>query len=433
MAKVAIKSENITSFGGIFHVMDIFSRLGLEKLIDSSLGTRGLTGKAYSYSDIISTVFYSYLCGSDCLEDINTLLPQFSKRPNTDIPSADTVGRGLKELAVKNENCKCEQSQATYKFNTAEKLNKLLLEMIKKLGLIKVGSSIDLDFDHQFIPAHKYDSKYSYKGDYGYFPGWATVGGIFVGGENRDGNTNVKFHQADTLRRIMSRLVEILGVTINRFRADCGSYSKEIVQTVEQYCELFYIRASNCSDRYEDFRNHESWENAEIGNERCGLMSMSVSDFIEGKSYRLVVQRTPKKDSNGTIVEDMFGTVYVYRCIITNDWDSSETDIIAFYNKRGESEKNFDIQNNDFGWAHLPFSFLAENTVFMIVTAMLKNFYLYLLDVLCEKIKPLNKTSRLKRFMLHFICVPAKWIKTGRQYILNIYTMKKYYSDIFIE
>ena len=53
-----------------------------------------------------------------------------------------------------------------------EKLNSLLLEMIKKLGLIKVGDNIDLDFDHQFIPAHKYDSKYSYKGDYGYFPGW---------------------------------------------------------------------------------------------------------------------------------------------------------------------------------------------------------------------------------------------------------------------
>ena len=154
MAKVAIKSENITSFGGIFLIMDIFSRLGLEKLIDSSLGTRGLNGKAYPYSDIISTVFYSYLCGSNCLEDINTLLPQFSKRPNTDIPSADTIGRGLKELAIKNEICKCEQSGATYKFNTAEKLNELLLEMIKKLGLIKVGSSIDLDFDHQFFPAH---------------------------------------------------------------------------------------------------------------------------------------------------------------------------------------------------------------------------------------------------------------------------------------
>ena len=31
MAKVAIKSENITSFGGIYHVMDVFSKLGFEK------------------------------------------------------------------------------------------------------------------------------------------------------------------------------------------------------------------------------------------------------------------------------------------------------------------------------------------------------------------------------------------------------------------
>ena len=48
---------------------------------------------------------------------------------------------------------------------------------------------------------------------------------------------------------------------------------------------------------------------------------------------------------------------------------SIEKDIITFYNERGASEKNFDIQNNDFGWAHLPFSFMAENMVFMMVTA----------------------------------------------------------------
>ena len=57
---------------------------------------------------------------------------------------------------------------------------------------------------------------------------------------------------------------------------------------------------------------------------------------------------------------------------------STEKDIITFYNERGASEKNFDIQNNDFGWSHLPFSFMAENMVFMMVTAMLKNLYLYL-------------------------------------------------------
>ena len=31
MAKVAIKNENITSFGGIYHIMDVFSKLGFER------------------------------------------------------------------------------------------------------------------------------------------------------------------------------------------------------------------------------------------------------------------------------------------------------------------------------------------------------------------------------------------------------------------
>lgn len=433
MAKIAIKSENITPYGGIFHVMDTFSKLGLGKLIESTLGQRGNTGKAFQYSDILSSIFYSYLCGADCLEDINTLAPQFSMAPCTVHPSSDTVGRGLKELRTDNEIYTSKISGKEYKFNTAERLNQLLLKMINHLGLIKEGASVDLDFDHQFIPAHKYDAKYSYKGDYGYFPGWATVGGIFVGGENRDGNANVKFHQADTLDRIMTRMKDTLKVTINRFRADCGSFSKEIIQTVEKHCDLFYIRANNCADRYEEFHHHTDWNSVEIGYEKCDLASFDFNDFIEGKTYRLVAQRTPKRDCNGKIEKDMFGIVYVFRCIITNDWKSSEKAIVTFYNKRGESEKNFDVQNNDFGWAHLPFSFLEENTVFMLVTAMLKNFYLYLIGTLADKIKALNKASRLKNFMLHFICVPAKWIKTGRSHILNLYTTKDYYSDIFRE
>jgi|GEM_PF-2902554 len=31
MAKVAIKNENITSFGGIYQIMDVFSKLGFER------------------------------------------------------------------------------------------------------------------------------------------------------------------------------------------------------------------------------------------------------------------------------------------------------------------------------------------------------------------------------------------------------------------
>ena len=110
MTKVAIKIENITSFGGIYHIMDVFSRLGFEKLTESVLGRRGCSGKAFSHGSILGSLFFSYLCGGDCLEDINALTGQFRQRPGTLLPGADTVGRGLKELAEKNIVYKSETS-----------------------------------------------------------------------------------------------------------------------------------------------------------------------------------------------------------------------------------------------------------------------------------------------------------------------------------
>ena len=38
MAKVAIKNVNITSFGGIYHIMDVFSKLGFEKTYRIGIG-----------------------------------------------------------------------------------------------------------------------------------------------------------------------------------------------------------------------------------------------------------------------------------------------------------------------------------------------------------------------------------------------------------
>jgi len=52
MTKVAIENENITSFGGIYHIMDVFSKLSFEKLTESVLGKRGSSGKAFCYGSI---------------------------------------------------------------------------------------------------------------------------------------------------------------------------------------------------------------------------------------------------------------------------------------------------------------------------------------------------------------------------------------------
>ena len=119
------------------------------------------------------------------------------------------------------------------------------------------------------------------------------------------------------------------------------------------------------------------------GGQQCGVTSFKFDSMLPEMGLRLVVQRTPITDEcPDAEPEGLFGTEYVYRCLISNDWDRTESDIITYYNRRGASERNFDCQNNDFGWAHMPFSFLKENTVFLIATAILKNFYLHLLDVI---------------------------------------------------
>ena len=88
-------------------------------------------------------------------------------------------------------------------------------------------------------------------------------------------------------------------------------------------------------------------------------------------------------------------------------------------------------RNNGFGWARLPKSFMAENTVFLLLTALIRNFYKFLMDKIDAKAFGLKKTSRIKAFVFKFISVPAKWIRTARHYQQNIYTDNKLYQNPF--
>ena len=82
--------------------------------------------------------------------------------------------------------------------------------------------------------------------------------------------------------------------------------------------------------------------------------------------------------------------------------------------------------NNDFGWKNLPFSFLQQNTVYMLLMAMCRNFYLIILKKIAQKVSFVKTNFRLKKFIFRFVVVPFKWIKRGRQKILKLFTQKPY-------
>ena len=153
------------------------------------------------------------------------------------------------------------------------------------------------------------------------------------------------------------------------------------------------------------------------------VVSIPFTQFLAEQNYRLVVMR----EKTGDLQLDLFeGEKFNYRSILTNDHQSTEKEVIEYYNQRGASEKIFDIQNNDFGWNRLPTSDMNANTAYLILTAMLKNFYNYLLSKVSAVFTDILPVSRLKRFIFRFITVPGRYVYRGRQWILQLYTNNPY-------
>lgn len=80
MAKIQIKSDKLTPFGGIFSIMEQFDST-LSSVIDSSLGLR-YSSFGYQYSEIIRSLMSIYFCGGSCIEDVTTHLMNHRSFPS---------------------------------------------------------------------------------------------------------------------------------------------------------------------------------------------------------------------------------------------------------------------------------------------------------------------------------------------------------------
>lgn len=418
-------AEKITPFGGFSSCLKSFYDSGLAGLIDRHLGDRVAT-VGFPYSDIMVNHMAIFLNGGDCAEDINEhLRGPFEQIPGMNVCSADTFLRGIKELSCPSAELVNPGSGVAHQFNSNGKLNDLMVKALRTTGQLAPGKPYDLDYDNQVIPTQKWDAARTYKTSYGYQPGVASINNMPVYIEGRNGNSQAKYAQEDTLRRAFGHLADNQ-ITIGRFRADSASYQKDVVKVLGDNCERFYIRAKRSAGMDEHIRAlpGQDWKQIKPGAQKMDVADINTYQPFGGPTcYRLVVSRIPRRDAQSDL---LVGGAYTWRAILTNDTESSAEDVVAFYNQRGASERLFDVMGNDFGWKKLPCSFLAENTAFMILSAIIGNFYRYLIEEYSKKLTWLKPTFRLKKFIFRFISVAARWIRTGRRNVLKLYTHKDY-------
>jgi len=422
--KISNSKEEINPFGGLNFCIDLLNKSGIPNLIDSHLGKRvKLVG--FDYSEIMLNQLSVYLTGGDCAEDINEHLRDHLKKvKGLSVCSADTVLRGIKELSTPTKIV-TSKSDIEHEFNINLRLNELLVKALKKTKQLIKGDNYTLDYDNQVIATEKYDAKRTYKQCEGYQPGVATIGEHVVYVEGRNGNSQAKFEQHETLKRAFN-LLKKEQISIKRFRADSASYQQEVIKEVSKESEFFYIRAMRSAHMEQVIGTlaDGDWKKVRLGVQEMEVAQIADYCPFDGSvSYRLVVSRIKRKDKQADIFS---GQAYTYRGILTNDQDWSNEEVVAFYNARGKAEKTFDVMNNDFGWSKLPCSFLHENTAFMILTALYANLYQFVIAKFAEKLDWLKSNYRIKKFIFRFITVSAKWIKTGRQEVLKLYTEKDY-------
>ena len=418
--------NTISAFGGINFVFNYLEEGNYRHLFDKYLP--GLAPQStYSWKDIIYSMLSIYLCGGDCIEDLQVHLKEhFQRNPFVNLPSSDTVLKRLKELSEDNNQCLTKRGSVEHTYSRNSRLEEFNVALLKKLGAFSKDELI-LDYDNTILFNEKSDSEMTYKRNPGYQPGVCTLNEeqvLYI--ENRNGNSDAKSFQTDTLRRIFTLLKSKEIKRADHFRADAASYQFDVIDILTEEVKNFYIGCRNSYiEKY--FPQISKWGSMEnTSNEAIEVGEITITPFEQQarrnkkvtQEYRLIVKRKLKKDGQLNLFTQ---DPYEYWAILTNNTQWSAAEIAQFYNHRGNMEKQFDILKNDFGWNNMPFSILKQNTVFLYITAICRNLYHNIIRYFSEKNKSLKSNFRVKKFLFRFIILPAKWIKRSRQNYLKVY------------
>ena len=141
MAKVNIKSEKITPFGGIYYASKAFYALSLDKVINGTHGVRSSTYNGYQWDEIMSAMSDVFLYGGDCVEDVNRSECHLRESPEIRIPTSHAIGHSIKEHSHEDMENK-SSSGNVFRFNTNPRLNDLLMKHNMKMELFKPSQTV---------------------------------------------------------------------------------------------------------------------------------------------------------------------------------------------------------------------------------------------------------------------------------------------------
>ena len=422
--QVQQKSTHFQSFGGLNFINDYLKRNAFASTVAAHLGVRSVFAK-YSYADLLQQLFCIAAINGDTLDESNILREQLKDHPDLTIASPDTIEYAFQELRLPNKQI-ITAGGVCHQINEHEGFNRLLVTLCSNMSHLKLHKGCMMDYDGHIVENTKADNAFTYKQTEGYYPVVCSINKLPVYMQNRNGNTPESYDQKNIIQTAIDNC-RSKSITINAFRADACCYQQDTIEYLESENITYYIRAENCLRLIDALTDEPDWQEVMLNHKKVEVCSIEEKIFGQNKYRRIVAYRYKQ---NGQL--DIFNNNgYRYYAVVTSDNEHTPLECIELYNQRGcDGEHHFKEFDYDFNWTKLPFDNMEMNTVYMY--AMLVAYLLFntVKMAYAGKLSFVKPQMRLKNFILHFVTLPAKWIKTGRRWILKIFTTKDY-SPLF--
>jgi hypothetical protein len=456
----AIRSNiKISPHGGVVPILKKIKEFGIPQVIRACLGKRKEQSK-YGYEDVFIAWVLTTLCGGTRLEHISKLKKKLNIIPGLKLPSHDTLGRVMKQLATEiqiKRNLGNNSDVYTHSNENIE-LNRMLIKATKRMGALQEAKSYTMHIDATFIPTECRGAirKRNKEGKVelakiGFNPMVCLIDELPVFVSMRDGYANSSFEFNSCLQNSL-KLLEESKVKIGRLISDAAGYNKDAFEMLNNKGIKFIVRfpyrskmetfnsaLQNCSKwrKVEISTANFNWD-CEVGDVpykmhdhyslnyvsptwRVVAMRMPIIEFDKDardnkdinerklnqlrKSNRLKGDSKPNTEGKWITIGD-----YKYKFIVTNDYKKPAEELILEFNKRGYAERIFSFMKQDYAWRLPPFMNMNENTVFMIAAALANNVFRGVVKLFKKKLPWIRLNTRIRDFQYVFINVACAYI-----------------------
>jgi len=415
---IAKTNDLLTSRAGLLCVAELMRRIGFSSWVEQAFPRPG-SNRGYPPAEVVTLWMLMLHEGARCLEDVRHIRADRALRKLLGLrrlPSADMLGDWLRRLG-----------QDEVGIEALVEINRRLVALT-----LRGCTEVTLDIDATPALAAKRTAQRTYLGEKGYMPmlGHISETGQVVGCAFRAGNVPPAEDNAGFIKTCVAGLPA--GVRVTRLRVDAAGYQGAVLAYCDTHKLDYVIRAKRSPSMKAWIleRPESAWtplmrEGAAVdGQDTCrGVWAMEKYPT----PFTLVVQRYRRRGQQGLDFDEnengsddtttMTDGRYTYRALATNRDTLTDSEIVHWYNRRGEdSENRIKELKCDFAGERLPCGQFDANALYFHLCVTAYNLFVLLRHAL----PPEWHTCRAPTFRWRVVALAAKVVSHARRVYVKL-------------